>query len=133
MQSLLDELVANRGFRPTILVVDDQTINIHLIHQLFKDDYDVIMAIDGEQAIFKCETQSPDLILLDVLMPGMTGHDVCRRLKANSQTRDIPIIFLSAQEDEADQALGFDLGAVDFITKPIRGGSSGLGSDPIWR
>ncbi|WP_268798050.1 diguanylate cyclase domain-containing protein [Pseudomonas huanghezhanensis] len=120
MQSLLKELAEGRGFRPRILVVDDQPLNIRLIHELFKDECDVIMAMEGEQALLKCETQYPDLIILDVLMPDMSGHEVCRRLKAESRTCDIPVVFLTAQEEEADEMLGFALGAVDFISKPIK-------------
>ncbi|WP_440093560.1 diguanylate cyclase [Pseudomonas syringae] len=120
MMSLLDELITLRGYRPKILVVDDQPLNIRLIHEVFKSDYDVIMATDGLQAIQKCETQNPDLVLLDVMMPGISGHEVCRKLKASNQTRDIPVIFLTAQDEESEEALGFDLGAVDFIVKPIR-------------
>ncbi|MEE3923722.1 MULTISPECIES: diguanylate cyclase domain-containing protein [Pseudomonas syringae group] len=120
MNALLNELVTRRGFRPKILVVDDQPLNIRLINELLKGDYDIIMAMDGKQAILKCQTQNPDLILLDVLMPGMSGHDICRSLKADEQTQNIPVIFLTSQDEEADEAQGFELGAVDFITKPIR-------------
>ncbi|MBC3955852.1 diguanylate cyclase [Pseudomonas triticifolii] len=120
MKALLNELIANRGFRPKILVVDDQPVNIRLINELLKDEYDIIMATEGKQALLKCQTQNPDLILLDVLMPGMSGHDICRSLKADEQTHDIPVIFLTSQDEEADEALGFELGAVDFITKPVR-------------
>ncbi|MBA2926726.1 diguanylate cyclase [Pseudomonas sp. P7] len=120
MKALLNELITNRGFRPKILVVDDQPVNIRLINELLKGEYDIIMATEGKQALLKCQTQNPDLILLDVLMPGMSGHEVCRILKADEQTHNIPIIFLTSQNDEVDEALGFELGAVDFITKPIR-------------
>jgi diguanylate cyclase (GGDEF)-like protein len=121
MQRLLDELVALRGYKPKILVVDDQPLNIRLVHELFKDDCDVIMATSGEQALLKCEAQNPDLVLLDVMMPEMSGHEVCRKLKANGRTANIPVIFLTAQDDEDDQTFGFELGAVDFISKPISG------------
>jgi diguanylate cyclase (GGDEF)-like protein len=120
MKELLNELITNRGFRPKILVVDDQPVNIRLINELLKGEYDIIMATEGKQALLKCQTQNPDLILLDVLMPGMSGHDICRSLKSNEHTHDIPVIFLTSQDEEADEALGFELGAVDFITKPIR-------------
>lgn len=120
MKALLNELITNRGFRPKILVVDDQPVNIRLINELLKGEYDIIMATEGKQALLKCHTQKPDLILLDVLMPGMSGHDLCRSLKADEKTYNIPVIFLTSQDEEADEALGFELGAVDFITKPIR-------------
>ncbi|WP_417614893.1 diguanylate cyclase domain-containing protein [Oceanisphaera sp.] len=102
-----------------ILVVDDQPVNIRVLHQLFKDEFDVLMATDGEQAITLCKEQQPDIVLLDVVMPGISGHDVCRRLKADPDTRDIPVIFVTSQNQDGDEALGFDIGAVDFITKPI--------------
>ncbi|QVK33035.1 diguanylate cyclase domain-containing protein [Pseudomonas syringae] len=120
MKEYLNQLIVSRGFKPKILVVDDQPVNIRLINELLKGEYDIIMATEGKQALLKCQTQNPDIILLDVLMPGMSGHDICRALKANEHTRHIPVIFLTSQDEEADEALGFELGAVDFITKPIR-------------
>lgn len=77
------------------------------------------MATSGEQAIGVCQNQLPDLILLDVVMEGMDGHEVCRRLKVDPMTQGIPIIFITAQQQESDEVLGLELGAVDFITKPI--------------
>ncbi|WP_339418573.1 MULTISPECIES: diguanylate cyclase [unclassified Pseudomonas] len=120
MKELLNQLVATRGFKPKVLVVDDQPVNIRLINELLKVEYEIIMAMDGKQALLKCQTQHPDLILLDVLMPGMSGHDICRSLKASEDTRNIPVIFLTSQDEVADEELGFELGAVDFITKPVR-------------
>jgi len=105
--------------RPKILVVDDQPLNIRLLHELLRNDFDVFMATDGLQAITKAQSLSPDLILLDVVMPGMDGYEVCQRLKADTLTTDIPIIFVTAHFDEEDEVRGFELGAVDFIHKPI--------------
>lgn len=105
--------------RPKLLIVDDQPINIRVLHELFREDCDVFMATSGEQAITVCQTQLPDLILLDVVMEGMDGHEVCRRFKADPATQDIPIIFITAQQQESDEVLGLELGAVDFISKPI--------------
>lgn len=105
--------------RPKLLLVDDQPINIRALHQLFRFECDVLMATGGEQAIDICRAQLPDLILLDVVMDGMDGHEVCRRLKADPLTQDIPIIFLSANDQEADEAQGLELGAVDYIGKPF--------------
>ncbi|OHX11467.1 diguanylate cyclase response regulator [Chromobacterium sphagni] len=105
--------------RPKILVVDDQSVNILLVREIFKHDYGVFMAQDGEQAIAQCQAVMPDLVLLDLVMPGMDGFEVCRRLKADARTRAIPIIFVSAQREEADEVRGFELGAVDYITKPV--------------
>lgn len=105
--------------RPRILVVDDQTANILLIRELFKDECEIFMALDGEQAIAQCQALMPDLILLDLVMPGIDGFEVCRRLKEDPRTRAVPVIFISAQREEADEARGFELGGVDYIVKPV--------------
>lgn len=105
--------------RPKLLIVDDQPTNIRVLHELFREDFDVFMATSGEQAITVCQAQQPDLILLDVVMEGMDGYEVCRRLKAGPQTQGIPIIFITAQQQESEELLGLELGAVDFISKPI--------------
>ncbi|MDO7643774.1 MAG: diguanylate cyclase [Reinekea forsetii] len=101
------------------MIVDDQPINIHVINEIFKQDMDVLMATNGPSAIELCKSQTPDLVLLDVMMPGMTGYDVCRALKAEASTQDIPVIFLTSLAEERDEIFGFQLGAVDFINKPI--------------
>ena len=110
---------ASAGRRPRLLVVDDQPVNIQAIYQVFAADHQVLMATNGAQALALCARQQPDLVLLDVVMPGMDGHEVCRRLKADPVLRDIPVIFVTAHNDEAAEAQGLDLGAVDFISKPI--------------
>ena len=102
-----------------ILVVDDQPINIRVLYEVFRGQFEILMATDGEQAINICQDQQPDIVLLDVVMPGTSGHEVCRRLKADPDTRDIPVIFVTSQIEEAEEALGFEIGAVDFITKPV--------------
>ncbi len=107
------------GRRPRLLVVDDQPVNIQALYQAFAADHQVLMATSGEQALALCASQQPDLVLLDVVMPGLDGHEVCRRLKADVATRDIPVIFVTAHSDEAAETLGLELGAVDFISKPI--------------
>jgi diguanylate cyclase (GGDEF)-like protein len=104
---------------PRLLVVDDQPANIQAIYQAFSADHQVLMATGGEQALKLAATKQPDLILLDVVMPGMDGHEVCRRLKADAATRDIPVIFVTAHSDEAAETQGLALGAVDFISKPV--------------
>jgi diguanylate cyclase (GGDEF)-like protein len=104
---------------PKILVVDDQSINIRLLHELFREECDVFMASNGEQALEKVRSLQPDLILLDVVMPGMSGHEVCQKIKADPALAAIPIIFVTAHYDEADEVRGFELGAADFIHKPI--------------
>ncbi len=105
--------------RPRLLVVDDQPINVQALYQAFSADHQVFVATSGEQALALCASRRPDLVLLDVVMPGMDGHEVCRRLKADAATADLPVIFVTAHNDEASETLGLDLGAVDFISKPI--------------
>lgn len=119
MNHHLDQLIANRGHKPKMLVVDDQAINIRVIHNLFKRQFDVIMAMNGEQALSQAEQHHPDLIILDVMMPDMDGYEVCRRLKANPTTYAIPVVFVTAHNDPADEMQGISLGAIDFISKPI--------------
>lgn len=104
---------------PRLLVVDDQPINIQLLYQIFSEDHEVFLATSGQQAITAALEQKPDLILLDVLMPDMDGHAVCRFLKEQPATRDIPVIFVTAQDDPDEETLGLALGAVDFIRKPV--------------
>jgi diguanylate cyclase (GGDEF)-like protein len=105
--------------QPRLLVVDDQPANIQALYQVFAADHQILMATGGEQALALCATQRPDLVLLDVVMPGIDGYEVCRRLQADSATRDIPVIFVTAQNDEAAETLALEVGAVDFISKPI--------------
>lgn len=102
-----------------ILVVDDELINVKLMTSVFGDDYEVIFATYGEQALALARAVPPDLILLDVMMAGMDGYEVCRRLKADEQTRDIPVIFVTAHMNPLKEIEGLDIGAVDYITKPI--------------
>ncbi|MGA0197571.1 MAG: response regulator [Prochlorotrichaceae cyanobacterium] len=105
----------------TILIVDDAPENLTILSGILREEYRVRVATNGEKALAIANSEDPpDLILLDVLMPGMTGHEVCRRLKANPQTSWIPIIFVTALEDAQDEKTGFDLGAADYITKPLR-------------
>jgi putative two-component system response regulator len=104
----------------TVLVVDDTSENIALASSLLRERYRVRVANNGEKALrIAAEDHPPDLILLDVMMPVMDGYEVCRRLKANPATRDIPVIFLTARAEIDDERRGFELGAVDYITKPI--------------
>ncbi|MDD2727680.1 two-component system response regulator [Malikia sp.] len=104
----------------TILVVDDTPANLSLMTGLLRDEYKVKAAIDGEKALRIAQAiPPPDLILLDIMMPGMDGYEVCRQLKADPATRDIPVIFLTAKSGVEDEKMGLDLGAVDYITKPI--------------
>ncbi|MET0010131.1 MAG: response regulator, partial [Candidatus Thiodiazotropha sp. 6PLUC4] len=104
-----------------ILVVDDNAGNLQLLIELLTEKgYTVYPAINGELAMEFVNSRLPDLILLDIKMPGLDGYEVCRRLKADDNTRQIPIIFLSALEDESDKVKGFLAGGVDYITKPFQ-------------
>ena len=107
------------GRRPRLLIVDDQPANVQALHQVFAHDHQVFMATRGEQALTICADKLPDLVLLDVVMPGMDGYEVCARLKGDEATKDIPVIFVSANDDERSEAHGLDVGAVDYISKPI--------------
>ncbi len=108
-----------REGKPRLLLVDDQVINIQVMHRVFAQDCQVFMATSGAQALKICEEQSPDLVLLDIEMPGMDGFEVCRQLKANELTRHIPVMFVTAHNDAAQETQGLELGAVDFIAKPV--------------
>jgi len=110
-------LHANR--RPKILIADDQPINIRVLYEIFSADCDVYMATSGAHTIRLCQRELPDLVLLDVVMDDVDGHEVCRLLKADPLTSAIPIIFVTSQSREADEVMALQLGAVDFITKPI--------------
>ncbi len=105
--------------KPSILVADDTPTNLDLLGALLEGDYELLFAGSGSEALELTLAHSPDLVLMDILMPEMDGYEVCRRLKADVRTRDIPIIFISALDQEADEALGLELGAIDFISKPF--------------
>lgn len=103
----------------TVLIVDDEITNIKVLSSLLRDDLDVVFATNGTAALCMAETKKPDLVLLDIMMPGIDGYEVCRKLKANPQTSHIPVIFVTARDQEQDEADGFAAGAIDFITKPF--------------
>lgn len=106
--------------KATILVVDDTPDNLTLMSGLLKNDYKVKVANGGEKALKIARSDpQPDLILLDIMMPDMDGYEVCRRLKADTRTKSIPVIFLTAKSEVSDETHGLELGAVDYITKPI--------------
>ncbi len=106
--------------KPRILLVDDETLYIDILVDLLKDDYTPVVAKNGDQALKRVADEPlPDLVLLDILMPGMDGYEVCRRLKENPRTRGIPVIFLTVKSEVTDEVKGFDLGAVDYIAKPM--------------
>jgi CheY-like chemotaxis protein len=106
--------------KKTILVVDDTPDNLSLMAGLLKDEYRVKLANNGEKALAAVRGAGPpDLILLDIMMPGMSGYEVCEQLKADPATQRIPVIFLTAMTATEDEKKGLDLGAADYITKPI--------------
>ncbi len=105
---------------PSVLIVDDERVNVDLMVDLLKPHYRTLVATSGEQAVKRASGEPrPDIVLLDVMMPGMDGYEVCRRLKADSTTQNIPVIFVTAMSEMGDEMKGFALGAVDYITKPI--------------
>lgn len=102
-----------------ILIVDDVKANVDILVAALRDDFKLSVALDGESALRAIEKAPPDLVLLDIVMPGTSGYEVCRRLREDSATRELPIMFLSALEDVKDKARGFELGANDYLTKPF--------------
>ena len=103
--------------KPLILVVDDQVTIIRIMTNMLKPQYDVCVALDGDKAIAVAMSQQPDLILLDNLMPGKTGFEVCELLKKAPETAEIPVIFVTAMDDRHIEQIGFKVGAVDYINK----------------
>jgi putative two-component system response regulator len=104
---------------PCVLAVDDESTNLHLLRQILQERYRLLFAKDGPRALELARKEHPDLILLDVMMPDMNGYQVCQQLKADPDTAAIPVIFVTALTDPADEVDGFEAGAVDFITKPV--------------
>ncbi|MEO7108673.1 MAG: diguanylate cyclase [Rhodoferax sp.] len=119
LETPMDALLDSSHGKPKLLVVDDQPINIQVMHQVFGADYQVFMATSGAQALSICQANPPDLVLLDVVMPEMDGFEVCTQLKAHDATRNIPVIFVTAHSDAAQETHGLSVGAVDFISKPV--------------
>ncbi|WP_210543439.1 diguanylate cyclase [Rhodoferax sp. PAMC 29310] len=117
--SQIDTLLGADTGKPKLLVVDDQAINIQVIHQIFASDCQVFMATNGPQALAICKDNPPDLVLLDIVMPGIDGLEVCAKLQADEATRNIPVIFVTAHSDPAQETEGLLAGAVDFISKPV--------------
>ncbi len=105
--------------RQSILIVDDQPANIKVLNEILKREYDLFVALNGQDALAVSRNSAPDLILLDIMMPDMDGYEVCERLKADELTRDIPVVFVTAMDQEEDETRGLELGAVDYLTKPI--------------
>lgn len=102
-----------------ILLVDDTETNLDILVDTLGEDYEVAVATDGPTALALAKEHTPDLILLDIMMPGMDGYEVCRRLMADPATAQTPVIFLTALTDVADKTRGFAVGGVDYVTKPF--------------
>ena len=105
--------------RAKILAVDDEATNLQVLKHILENDYQLMFAKDGEKAIELAQQYQPDLILLDIMMPNISGYEVLTRLKQDSTTNHIPVIFITAISDSEDEAKGLNLGAVDYITKPV--------------
>lgn len=105
--------------KQSLMIVDDNPLNIQLLVEVFSNDYDVIFASSGSEALKIIAQTHPDLILLDIQMPGMSGYEVCTALKSDPELCDIPVIFVTAMSQHDDEINGLELGAVDFITKPF--------------
>ena len=104
-----------------ILIVDDEPNNLQLLRQVLKGKFQLIFANCGLKALSAAQQHLPDLILLDIMLPDLSGYEVCEKLKSNPVTKDIPVIFVTAMSDVDDETKGFDVGAVDYIQKPISG------------
>ncbi|NEN93390.1 MAG: response regulator, partial [Okeania sp. SIO3H1] len=112
--------IENKAKNSTILIVDDHPIDLKLVITVLESyNFKVLVSVDGENCLKQAIESSPDIILLDVLMPIIDGFEICKRLKATPETTDIPVIFMTALSDIEDKITGFELGAVDYVTKPI--------------
>ena len=110
----------SRPSRPSVLAVDDTPANLKLLHEALRDTYVLLTATSGQRALDICRSDDrPDVVLLDVVMPGMDGYAVCRALKEDPRTRDIPVIFITSRNDAEDEEHGLMLGAADYIPKPF--------------
>ncbi len=102
-----------------ILVVDDEPFNVELLEGMLSTDYDILTAYNGNEALEQVEKNSPDLILLDIMMPGLNGYEVCRRLKNNDTTISIPVVMVTALTEKKDRIKAIESGADDFLSKPV--------------
>ena len=105
--------------RPRLLLVDDEPTNLQVLRHVLQADYRLLFATDGARALQVAREQRPDLVLLDIMMPNMDGYAVCCALKADAATASIPVIFITALNDSQDETAGFDVGGVDYLTKPV--------------
>ena len=107
------------SIKPTVLIVDDTRLNIKIITDILEKSYNLYSTTSGKQALEIATSKKVDLILLDVIMPGMDGYEVCKRLKSDPQTQNIPVIFISAMTNVEDETKGLEMGAIDYIFKPV--------------
>lgn len=113
-------MMPQASVKPTMLIVDDSPANLHVLLESLKEaGYKVLVAINGESAVRQADFAKPEIIILDVMMPGMDGFEACRRLKQQPNTREIPVIFMTALSETVDKLKGFEAGGVDYITKPF--------------
>ena len=120
LEELMSEVSIDASdVRKTVLCVDDEPSNLQVLKQILQAEYRLLFARDGQRAIELALVERPDLILLDVMMPDMDGHEVCRTLKADPRLARVPVIFVTALSDVEDEARGLELGAVDYICKPV--------------
>lgn len=111
--------MTNELSKNKILLVDDTPANIRYLVEALRDQYELIISTNGPEALKLASSGKPDLILLDIMMPDMDGYEVCKKLKENNATKDIPVIFVTALTEKNDEDKGLSLGAVDYITKPF--------------
>jgi putative two-component system response regulator len=111
--------MTSQSKKPVLLIIDDNQLNVETLTDYLEEDYQIHGALTGPDALAMAKEIHPDLILLDIMMPFMDGFEICRQLKSNPGTSNIPVIFITGKGDEADIAQGFELGAVDYITKPF--------------
>lgn len=105
--------------KPKILVVDDEQLNVELLEGMLSKEYDVVTAYDGNEALIQVEKNFPDIVLLDVMMPGMNGYDVCKRIKSSEKTISIPVVMVTALKERDDRIKAIVAGADDFLSKPV--------------
>lgn len=105
--------------RPLICIVDDELTNAEMMRLILDDEYDTCLAYNGKEAIDVISSRKPDLILLDIVLPDLSGYEVCKALKKNPETENIPIIFVTGLEDKKSESIGLEAGAIDYVVKPV--------------